>query len=436
MKNFKNLKNDDLILADERYYSMDCYKTKLNNNVLVVGAAGTGKTRSIVTPNLLQAYGSYIISDPKGNLYHQYGTYLEQQGYEVKLLDFDQPEESCGYNFFEYIRCEKDILKIAHMLVCSDTIPTGVDPFWDRSAELLLTSIISYLWNYRPPYEQNMENILKLVDCCRINECNPEEKTIMDRLMDDVDMRNPGCFTYRQYQKFRVGAARTMKSILITINSKLGKWDVDSIRWLMAKDEMKIATIGHRKTAVFVVVSDTDRSMDELANLFFTQAMNELCYEADHHCENNRLPLEVRFILDDFATNCKIEEFPRMIASVRSRGISTMLMLQAESQLEQAYERDSSTIIGNCDTYIYLGGNDINTAENVARRCNLPLSKILYMPVGTNWIFRRGEPPVNGQNFVLESYLAQKGIENLPKKHRENTADSLADFDWMPIRPE
>ena len=227
-----------------------------------------------------------------------------------------------------------------------------------------------------------------------------------------------------------------MKSILITINSKLGKWDVDSIRWLMAKDEMEIASIGHRKTAVFVVVSDTDRSMDELANLFFTQAMNELCYEADHYCENNRFPLEVRFILDDFATNCKIEEFPRMIASVRSRGISAMLMLQAESQLEQAYERDSSTIIGNCDTYIYMGGNDIDTAENIARRCNLPLGKILYMPVGTNWIFRRGELPVNGQNFVLEDYLAQKGIESPPKKLRNKAEDALADFDWMPIRPE
>lgn len=436
MDKFINLKDEDLILAEGQYYSMDSYETKLNNNVLVVGAAGTGKTRGIVTPNLLQACGSYIVSDPKGNLYYQYGDYLRGKGYEVKLLDFDKPERSCGYNFFQYIRCEKDILKVAHMLMCNDTVSSVADPFWDRSAEVLLTSLISYLWSYRPAHEQNLRSILRLVECCRLNEGNSEEITALDRIMEEVDRKDPGCFTYRQYSKFRVGAARTMKSILITITSKLGKWDVDSIKKLMSKDEMDIASIGHKNTAVFVVVSDTDRSMDELANLFYTQAMNELCYEADNFCEGSRLPLDVRFILDDFATNCKIEEFPRMISSVRSRGISTMLMLQAESQLEQAYERDSSTIIGNCDTYIYLGGNDIDTAENVARRCNLPLNKILYMPVETNWIFRRGELPVNAQNFNLEEYLAYKGIETTPKKLSVEPEKSLAEFDWMPIRAE
>lgn len=171
-------------------------------------------------------------------------------------------------------------------------------------------------------------------------------------------------------------------------------------------------------------MSDTDRSMDDLANIFFTQAMNELCYEADHHCRGHRLPLDVRFIMDDFATNCRINEFPRMISGVRSRGISTMLMIQAESQLEEGYGRDSSTIIGNCDTYVYLGGNDVNTAESVARRCDMPLSEILYMPVETNWIFRRGERPVNGRNFDMESFRREKQLQSLKKAEERGRAVS------------
>ena len=370
----ETIHQNDLILAAGRYYSMDCYQTRRNNNVLVVGAAGTGKTRSIVIPNLLQAYGSYIISDPKGDLYAGYGAYLRGKGYIVKRLNLDNPAKSAHYNFFRYIRSEKDIIKLAHMLAYVDEGCTGQDPFWDRAAEVLLTCIISFLWKYRPREEQTLESVYKLIGCCRLDEGNDQEKTPFDRIMESVGAKEPQSFTYKQYLKFRVGAVRTMKSILITLTTKLGKYDCREISQMLAYDELDIASIGHKRTAIFVTVSDTDRSMDDLANIFFTQAMNELCYEADHHCRGHRLPLDVRFIMDDFATNCRINEFPRMISGVRSRGISTMLMIQAESQLEEGYGRDSSTIIGNCDTYVYLGGNDVNTAESVARRCDMPLS--------------------------------------------------------------
>lgn len=415
----RTIEQNDIILAEGRYYSMDCYKTKRNNNVLVVGAAGTGKTRSIVIPNLLQAYGSYIISDPKGELYGEYGRYFLEKGYQVKQLNFDNPANSCHYNFFHYIRNEKDIIKLAHMLSYLDEGFTGQDPFWDRSAEVLLTCIISYLWRYRPEEEQTLESVYKLIDCCRLDENDSQNKSAFDRIMEDVGDREPHSFTYKQYLKFRVGAVRTMKSVLITLTSKLGKYDTESINQMLAYDEINIASIGHERTAIFVTISDTERSMDDLANIFYTQAMNELCYEADNHCIENRLPLDVRFILDDFATNCKIDEFPRMISSVRSRGISAMLMIQAESQLEQGYGRDSSTIIGNCDTYIYMGGNDIHTAENVARRCDLPLNEILNMPVETNWIFRRGELPAYNRNFDLESFLKEKWKEDFKKDLEE-----------------
>ena len=217
-------------------------------------------------------------------------------------------------------------------------------------------------------------------------------------------------YAVSQYKKFRVAAGKTLKSILISLNARIGQFDTPEIRELTKYDTIRISGIGMKPTAVFVVVSDTDRSLDGLANLFFTQAMNELCWQADKRCKGNTLPVPVRFILDDFATNCKIAEFPRMIASIRSRGISTMLMIQSEAQLEEGYNKDARTIIGNCDTYVYLGGNDVDTAEAVARRCDVPLKKILNMPVETNWIFRRGQEPVNSKNYNIEHILKEKNI--------------------------
>ncbi len=205
-------------------------------------------------------------------------------------------------------------------------------------------------------------------------------------------------------------ANRTLRSIVITLNSKLASYDTPELRKMMAFDDIDISSFGYKKTALFVIVSDTDRSLDGLANLFFTQSINEMCYVADKKCTDNRLKIPVRFILDDFATNCRIGDFPRMIASIRSRGISTMLMIQSEGQLKKGYGEDYMTIIANCDTYLYLGGNDIETAKVIAERCDVPLKKILNMPVGTNWLFRRGQAPVNGTNYKVDAMLRSKGL--------------------------
>lgn len=215
----------------------------------------------------------------------------------------------------------------------------------------------------------------------------------------------PDSHAVNLYTKFRVAADRTLRSILISVNARLGLFDVPELNQMTACDDIDIASIGQNKTALFVIVSDTDRSLDGLVNVFFTQAMNELCTYADKECEYNTLPVPVQFILDDFATNCKIEDFPRMIASIRSRGISTMLMIQAESHLTECYGNDGRTIVGNCDNYVYMGGNDIETAKLVAERCDMPLKKILNMPVGTCWIFRRGQEPVNARNLDLDGYF-------------------------------
>lgn len=399
-----------LILGQNQYYSLDCHKTKLNNNVLVVGTSGAGKTRSIVTPNLLQANGSYILSDPKGNLYSQYGPFLEKKGYIVKKLDFTDPVHSAHYNFFRYIRNTQDIVKIAHMLMYQRQDHSHADPFWDESGQLLLQAIMAYLMEAWGPNDQNLHTILKLINICTINENDTEAATPLDRMMKDWGEKSPGSYALSTYNKVRISAARTMKSILVTVNAKLGMLDTPEMNELMREDDVDIASIGKQKTALFVVVSDTDRSVDNLANIFFTQAMNELCRVADKECKDHCLPVPVRFILDDFATNCKIEEFPRMISAIRSRGISTMLMIQAESQLTQNYGYDAQTIIGNCDSYVYLGGNDVETARAVAERCDMPLRKILNMPVGTSWIFRRGQAPINAENFELEPFLIEKKL--------------------------
>ncbi|MGN1168287.1 MAG: VirD4-like conjugal transfer protein, CD1115 family [Lachnospiraceae bacterium] len=397
-----------MILGEGQYYDMDCYKTKRNNNVLVVGAAGAGKTRTIVIPNLLQATGSYIVCDPKGSLYKQYNGYLRCKGYQTKLLNFDNPEKSIKYNFFRYIHSETDITKIAHMIVYSSSDARKMsDPFWDRAAQELLICMIAYLWEFRPKCEQNMNSVLKLLEAMELSEFN-DVSSPFDRIMEDVGKQYPTCLAYRSYTHYMAGAIRTKQSIQITLSSIIGRYCTDSIINMLSDDETDIGRIGKRKTAFFVQVSDTDRSMDDLANLFFTQAMNELCRVADNSI-GYRLPYDVRFILDDFATNCRIDDFPRMISSIRSRGINTTIIVQSEAQLTQGYGHDGQTIIANCDTYVYLGCNDLSTAESVAKKANLPTHKILYMPVESAWIFRRGELPVNCQQFALDEHLENWG---------------------------
>ena len=409
------MKENKMILGKDVSYSLDSYETKLNNNVLVVGASGAGKTRSIVTPNLLMATGSYIISDPKGNLYDKYGKYMESKGYIVKKLDFTDPESSAHYNFFKYIREPRDIVKVAHMLIYQRKNGRSYDPFWDEAAQLLLQAMIAYLKEGAKESECTLHNILTLISMINIDENDVCSETPFDLMMKHHRNRNEDSYACRYYDMFRSAASRTLRSIIISTNARLGLFDMPETNEMMAYDDIDISSIGLKKTALFVVVSDTDRSMDGLVNIFFTQAMNELCRVADKECIDNRLPVPVRFIMDDFATNCRIDEFPRMIASIRSRGISTMLMIQSEAQLKEGYEEDDKTIIANCDTYVYLGGNDLDTAKKVAERCDIPAKKVLNMPVGTGWLFRRGQQPLNISLFDIDTFLKEMKITNEKK---------------------
>ena len=400
-----NVPADTMILGKDSYYDLDTYKTQRNNNVVVIGSPGSGKTRGIVIPNLLQCSGSYVITDPKGNLYHRYRNYLSMRGYNVKLLDFYNPRESVGYNCIRQASTDDDIAKLAHLIIYSNhKAQRNVDPFWDEAAELLLTALLAYL---KPDSESEMvtfKTLAELMNLCDISEYDVAVKNPLDMLFDDIAACEPESYAVRKYRSFRQAAEKTMKSILITMQSTIARYDCNSVTEVMKRGDLHIPSIGNQKTALFITVSDTDRRLDGLINIVFSQIMQELVRYADCECKDQHLPIPVRFLMDDFATNVVISDFPRMIASIRSRWISTMMILQAESQLMEQYGYDGETILGSCDTYVYLGGEDIKTAQNVALRADKSLRSVLEMPVGTQFIFRRGERMVTTSTFPMTDF--------------------------------
>ncbi len=398
--------NGKMIIAKNKEYNLNSYETRLNNNVIVVGGSGAGKTTSVVMPNILQATGSYIVTDPKGNLYRKLGPDLKNKGYRVLSLDLSNPNGLTRYNFIDYIREEQDVIKMAHVLMSA----AGSECFHYQNAyfynagELVIASALAMM-KFVQETEKDSNEFMKITSILNyaaklLSTSNDPE----DSPFYGLEQEGNAWFDLgkRLVTTIEGGlASETASSILSTIGSVLGKLNTQSVERMMLSElnVLDIRSIGLIKTALFVRVSDTDRSLDALANIFFTQAMDVLCHLADTMCKNESLLIPVRFIMDDFATNCTIEDFPRMISSIRSRNISVMLLLQAESQLEERYGRDAATIIGNCDTYLYMGGNDLNTAKRVAERADIPYTKILSMPVGSNWIFRRGEKPFNGENY-------------------------------------
>lgn len=409
----ENFKNGTLRIAKECNYSLDDIANKLNNNVLVVGGSGTGKTRSIVKPNLYEAKGSYIISDPKGNLYNEYREYLEERGYVVKLINFLHPEMSVHYNPMYNIKNSQDIMRLSSILVNSkESAGSRIDPYWDHMTSILLNAVIGYMHETDFP-NRNFQSILQLVQEGERPPKEHDKHSKLVRRFERLYAENPDSWAYSQFQNVNNAPNKTYDTIRTTLAAKFSSLDTEELREMMAVNDFDFAEIGREKTAVFVVVSDTDRSMDTLANIFFTQAMQELCRYADEETENQRLPVPVRFILDDFATNCKIDEFPRIISTIRSRAISVMLMLQSEAQLLHGYGNDADTIIANCDTYVYLGGNDVASARSISIRCDVPLKQILYMPIGMCWVFRRGSLPINSKINDVDEYIPEKSDERI-----------------------
>lgn len=406
-------KGQEMILPNGTTFSMNGIKTRRNNNVIAMGTSGSSKTRSFVIPNLLSCSGSYIVSDPKGSLYRKYADYMKRNGYNVIHLDFIHPEKSDGYNPLAFANTPDEIAKLAHYITyAGKNKDNRADPFWDKSAEILLSAIIGYFADSNtPPSCRTMSAVSELLTQIDVNKIEEDGECDFDRTMDvmkrDYKCRNGHSaipWSYHQYRRFRNTPSKTMSCILLTVQSNIGILNIPEISAMMSKTNIDFTAIAKQKTVVFAEVSDTDRSRDMLVNTFYSQAMNQLCMFADEECENGCLPIPVRFILDDFGTNCRIDGFENMISNIRSRNISASIILQSESQLEKGYGESAHTIMDNCDTLIYMGGNDVETATTISLRANKPLNDILNMPVSTNWTFRRGEKPVYSRTIDIDEY--------------------------------
>ena len=409
----QDVKEAQVIFGQGVQYNYNDDTSRLNDNIMIVGSSGSGKTTSIVEPNILQCNGSIIVSDPKGNLHRRNKNRLESEGYIVKHLNFVDPDTSMHYDPIHYLKSTQDVIKLAHMLVATNrSAAANRDPYWDDCAEILLSSIIGYILENREILETliseeskvNLPGVIEFIKYA--TESFTQTQTILDNMFNTYEERNPDSWSLAQYRSVRVKSEKTWTCITTSLTAKFRSFSSKEVQEILMDDQMDITDIAHRKTAIFVTVSDNDRSMDVLANLFYTQAINELCLHADYDdsCINQRLPIPVQFILDDFATNCKVEEMPRIISAVRSRNMSIMMMIQAESQLFFNYGEDAKTILANCDTYVYLGTNDLETIASIAQRADVPKKKIMELPIGKCIIFRRGSEALLTDTFQFMTW--------------------------------
>ena len=347
----------NLILTQNVRIGLDGRMHRRNLNVLVVGGSGAGKTRFYAKPNIMQANTSYVVLDPKGEILRDTGYLLERYGYDIKVLDLIHTERSHGFNPFVYLRDDKDVLRLVNNLI-RNTTPKGAqssDPFWERAETALLEALILYLVNEAPPEEQNFSMVMEMINAAEVREDDEEYASVLDELFERLAMRDPEHLAVKQYHIFKLAAGKTAKSILISCGARLAPFDIAELRELMSYDEMELDTIGDRKTALFVIISDTDDTFNFVVAIMYSQLFNLLCDKADD-IYNGRLPVHVRCLLDEFANIGQIPKFDKLIATIRSREISASIILQSQSQLKTIYKDAADTITGNCDCTLFLGG--------------------------------------------------------------------------------
>ena len=337
-----------------------------NKNVLVVGGSGSGKTRFYVKPNLMQMHSSYVVTDPKGTVLIECGKMLQRAGYKIKVLNTINFKKSMHYNPFVYIRSEKDILKLVNTLI-ANTKGEGeksAEDFWVKAERLLYCALVGYIWYEAPAEEMNFITLLELINASEAREDDEEYQSPVDLLFADLEERDPDHFAVKQYRKYKLAAGKTAKSILISCGARLAPFDIKELRELMETDEMELDTLGDRKTALFIISSDTNSTFDFVNALICSQLFNVLCTKADD-VYGGRLPVHVRCLLDEFA-NIKIPDMQRLIAVLRSREISCSLVVQSQSQLKAIYKDHADTIVGNCDTMLFLGGKEKTTLKEIS----------------------------------------------------------------------
>ena len=368
-------------------------KNARNKNVLVVGGSGSGKTRFWLKPNLLQCHSSYVVTDPKGSIVVECGNALLKKGYKLKILNTINFSKSMHYNPFAYVHSEKDILKLVTTLMTNTKGEgSGGDPFWEKSERLLLTALIAYLHYEAPVEEQNFATLLEMLNTMQVLEDDEEYQNPVDLLFEELAKKKPNSFAGRQYKLYKLAAGKTAKSILISCGARLAPFDIQELRDLTMYDELQLDTLGDKKTALFLIMSDTDSTFNFLISMVYTQLFNLLCDKADD-VYGGKLPIHVRCLIDECANIGQIPNLEKLVATIRSREISACLVLQAKSQLKAIYKDNADTIIGNMDSQIFLGGSEPGTLKD--------LSEILGKETidSFNTSDTRGNSPSYGTSF-------------------------------------
>lgn len=347
---------------------LDGRKHKRNLNVLVVGGSGAGKTRFYAKPNIMQANCSYVILDPKGELLRDTGHLLEEKGYEIKVIDLISLDRSHCYNPFAYIRNDDDLQRLATNLM-KNTTPKeskSSDHFWEDTAGMLLKALMAYLHYEAPKDEQNFAMVLDLIRCGDVNEDDPDQKSILDELFERLERKNPEHIAVKYYKEYHSGTGKTLKSIQITLLSHLEKFNQSSLERMTMTDELELDSLGERKTAIFAVIPDNDSSYNFIVGMLYTQLFQRLYYQADF-VHGGRLPVHVHFVMDEFANVALPDEFDKILSTMRSREISVSIIIQNMAQLKALFDKQWESIVGNCDEFLYLGGNEQSTHEYVSK---------------------------------------------------------------------
>ena len=412
--------NNVILTATERLMMSNRPKNPANarnKNVLIVGGSGSGKTRFWLKPNLLQMHSSYVVTDPKGTIVLECGKALERNGYEIRILNTINFKKSMKYNPFAYIHSEKDILKLVTTLI-ANTKGDGKsgDEFWTKAETLLYCALIGYIHYEAPVEEQNFATLIEFINAMEVREDDEEFQNPVDIMFENLEKKDPKHFAVRQYKKYKLAAGKTAKSILISCGARLAVFDIQELRELTAYDELELDTLGDRKTALFLIMSDTDSTFNFLISMAYTQLFNLLCEKADD-VYGGRLPVHVRCLIDEMANIGQIPNLEKLIATIRSREISACLVLQARSQLKAIYKDNADTIIGNCDSQIFLGGSEPTTLKELTEalgketidtfntsntRGNSPSYGTNYNKVGKELMSRDELAVMNGSKCILQ----------------------------------
>lgn len=437
-----------------------------NKNVLVIGGSGSGKTRFYVKPNLMQMHSSYVVTDPKGTLVLECGKMLYENGYDIKILNTINFKKSMKYNPFAYLRSEKDILKLVQTIIANtkgDGEKAGED-FWVKAEKLYYTALIGYIYYEAPEEEKNFKTLLDMIDASEVREDDETYMNPIDRLFEALEKKDPSHFAVKQYKKYKLAAGKTAKSILISCGARLAPFDIRELRELMSEDELELDKIGDRKTALFVIISDTDDTFNFVVSIMYSQLFNLLCDKADD-VYGGRLPVHVRCLLDEFANIGLIPKFEKLIATIRSREISASIILQAQSQLKAIYKDHADTIVGNCDSTLFLGGKEKTTVKELSEtlgketidiyntsetRSNQKSFGLNYQKTGKELMSQdeitvmdggkciyqlRGVRPFLSDKFDITKHKNYKLLEDYDKKNLFDVEEYLTNRDKVKLKP-